>query len=123
MHEMSIAQNVVQIVEAELAKLSHPATVTQINLRVGNLRAVIPESLRFCFSVLAKGTVLQSARLHIEQLPVRIECQSCKAGRYLDVPIFVCPECGSRDVRVVSGEELHIRSIEIEQPEARSAQC
>ena len=115
MHEMSIAESTIQIVEAELAKLGHPAVVTQINLKVGKLRAVIPESLHFCFSVLAKGTSLEGSHLHIAQMPLRLACGACGTEFDLDVPLFACAECGSSNVRVVSGEELSIDSIEIEE--------
>ena len=119
MHEMSIAQSIVQIVKEQIAQMDHSGRVTRINLKVGKLRAVIPESLKFCFSIAAQDTGIEEAQLHIEQVPVKIVCQACRATFDLDVPLFVCTECGASDVEVVSGEELHLDSIEIEDPEER----
>jgi hydrogenase nickel incorporation protein HypA/HybF len=123
MHEMSIAENILQIVEEQVGQMDHPADVTRINLKVGKLRSVVPESLEFCFSIMAKGTALETAQLHIDEVPVRIVCQACQAAFDLAVPLFACTECGSSDVCVVSGEELSIDSIEIEVPEGRNASC
>ena len=116
---MSIAQSIIQIVKEQLAQMDHPGHVTQINLKVGKLRAVVPESLEFCFSATAEGTVMEKAQLHIEGVPVKIVCQACQAAFDLDVPLFACTECGASDVRIVSGDELHIDSIEIEDLEER----
>lgn len=123
MHEMSIAQHIIQIADEQLGKLDGPGELTRVNLKVGRLRGIIPESLEFCFSVLAKGTRLESAELHIEQVPVRIVCRCCGAALDLEAPLFACGACGAVDVQVVSGEELEIESIEVEVPEERNAGC
>ena len=63
MHELGITRNVVAI----CAEASHGAPVTRVRLAIGKRSAVLPESVRFCFDVCAKGTVLEGALLEIEQ--------------------------------------------------------
>jgi Zn finger protein HypA/HybF involved in hydrogenase expression len=49
--------------------------VERINLKVGKLAAVVPDSLKFCFEVAAKNTPLEGAILHIEEIPVTARCK------------------------------------------------
>lgn len=50
MHEMSIAQSVVDIVNEEMAR--HGVTeIRAINLAVGKMSAVVPQHLNMCFTI------------------------------------------------------------------------
>ena len=63
MHELGITRNLVAI----CAEHSGGAPVKRVTLVIGKLAAVMPESIRFCFDICAKGTVLEGARLEIER--------------------------------------------------------
>ncbi len=65
MHELSIAQNIVDIVQQHLPE-TRGGEVQSVKVRVGRLSGVIPESLEFCFSVIVGDTVLRGAELAIE---------------------------------------------------------
>jgi hydrogenase nickel incorporation protein HypA/HybF len=108
MHELSIAGGVVATVE----KHADGRPVAVVNLRVGTLRQVVPDSLDFYFEFVAKGTVCEGARLEIEVLPARLRCDDCGAEWELEQPLFRCA-CGSTDVEIVTGNELEVESIEI----------
>jgi hydrogenase nickel incorporation protein HypA/HybF len=62
-HELAITNSIVEIV----SERSHGARVLRIVLEVGLLTAVEPEALRFCFEVVAAGTVAQDAVLDIRR--------------------------------------------------------
>ena len=72
MHELSITRNVVAIC-AEQAR----GKVTRVTLEIGKLSAVLPEAVRFCFDVCAKGTPIEGARLEIIETPGRGRCRDC----------------------------------------------
>ena len=110
MHELSIAEAVVAIAEEH----ARGRRVTVVELKVGHLRQVVPSALEFSFELVAEGTVVEGARLEIEQVPVRVGCGACAAvSGAVEFPL-VCPSCGGLDVEVVAGEELSVESLELE---------
>lgn len=113
MHELSIACNLVEIVE-EAARTAGAARVTRVRLRLGDLAGVVEEALRFSFPVAAQGTLAEGAELAIERVPVRVMCRQCLAEQTLTPPfIFRCSACGASDLQFLQGRELQVESIEI----------
>ncbi|OQX52352.1 MAG: hydrogenase maturation nickel metallochaperone HypA [Candidatus Cloacimonas sp. 4484_209] len=113
MHELSIAENIKNVVEESLK--GKKVKVTCINLKIGKLTAVVPESLQFCFQFVSKGTAVDGAVLKIKEIPVRARCKKCGNEFSIDSPLFLCPICGSGKIDVLSGNELLIKSVEIEE--------
>ncbi len=113
MHEMGIAMEIIDIAEASIPAGMEAARVESVNLRVGKLSAIVPESLKFCFDVAIKETRLEGARLNIEQVPVVATCKDCGANWTIDEPAFACEKCGSGSIELISGKELDIVSIEV----------
>ncbi len=115
MHEMSIAQNICDIVTEEIRNLEGIGGVTKINMKIGKLSGVVPDSLRFCFGFVSEGTPAEGAVLQIDEVPVEAACNQCGGRFNLDKPLFICPSCGSGDLDIVQGRELLIESIEVEE--------
>ena len=113
MHEMGIALQIVEIATASLPADLGNARVAQVNLKIGKLAAVVPESLRFCFDVAVKDTPLAGAKLAIEEMPVVARCKDCNAQWTIDEPVFICKTCQSGSLEILSGRELDIESIEV----------
>ena len=111
MHELSVARGIVAAVERH----AEGRSVAVVNLRVGALRQVVPESLEFYFGFVAKETLCDGARLEIEVVPSALRCTDCAAEWELEQPLFWCAACGSTAVEVVAGDELQVESIEIEE--------
>ncbi len=115
MHEMGIAMEILTIASASIPEPLKGAKVRSIRLKVGKLTAVIPESLRFCFDIVSKDTPLSGAHLHIEEIPVVARCKACQNQWTLSGPSFSCPFCESGKLEILSGRELDIDAIEIEE--------
>ena len=113
MHELSLASAVIATVERHAAG----RRVTAVYLKVGYLRQVVPASLQFYFEHVARGTVVEGARLEQEAVPARLRC-ACGHEWELDGIDFRCSACGAADAVVVSGEEFLVESIDVEQQEA-----
>ncbi|MCP3953821.1 MAG: hydrogenase maturation nickel metallochaperone HypA [Desulfobacterales bacterium] len=113
MHEMGIAMEIIEIAEASIPAGMDAVQVERVNLRVGKLSAIVPDSLTFCFGVAIKDTRLEGATLNIEQVPVVAMCKDCDAKWTIEEPAFNCPECQSGSIELISGKELDILSIEI----------
>ena len=117
MHEMGIALQILEIATASLPADLGEARVAAVNLKIGKLAAVVPESLRFCFDVAIKDTPLAGASLVIEEIPVVARCNDCDAQWTIDNPVFVCKNCQSGSLEILSGRELDIESIEVMEKE------
>ena len=117
MHEMGSALQILEIATASLPADLGEARVAAVNLKIGKLAAVVPESLRFCFDVAIKDTPLAGASLVIEEIPVVARCNDCDAQWTIDNPVFVCKNCQSGSLEILSGRELDIESIEVMEKE------
>ena len=113
MHEMGIALQIIEIASASIPRSDVPVQVERVNLKVGKLSAIVPDSLRFCFEIAAKDSPLSGAVLHIEEIPVRARCKECHAEWTVHEPVFRCRQCSSGRLDIISGRELNIESIEI----------
>ena len=111
MHELSITQSLLEIVNQEVAKHAI-SRVTAVKLKVGKLRAIQPTSLTFCFELLTKDTPVEGAELLLDIVPVRGKCLEC--GELFDVDglLFACPKCSGRNIETISGREFYIEEIQ-----------
>ncbi|HSM74744.1 MAG TPA: hydrogenase maturation nickel metallochaperone HypA [Desulfobacterales bacterium] len=114
MHEMGLALQIVEITKASLPPELAGARIQRVNLKVGQMAAVVPESLRFCFEAITRNTPLEGAELCMQAVAVVARCRACGHEWTLEEPVFRCPACDSGDVEVLSGRELDIVSIEVE---------
>lgn len=111
MHELSLAQGVVTMVVKE-AERHDLARVTRIQLRVGKLRAVVPELLHTALGFLTRDTVAEGAEVHIEEVPGRARCRGCGLLFPVEELLFLCPGCGRVGGEIVEGDELMVQSFE-----------
>ncbi|NTV98805.1 MAG: hydrogenase maturation nickel metallochaperone HypA [Chlorobiaceae bacterium] len=114
MHEMSIALSIVEAVESRALE-EGARKVSAIDLLVGRLSGIEPESLIFCFSAASNGTLAEGAVLAIEEREGMGECLDC--GKKFPVSFYYaqCPGCGSMRIAILSGEEFQIQSMTIEE--------
>lgn len=68
MHELSLTYEIRKIIE-EYAEVHSFQRVRTVRIEVGELSAVEPESIRFCFDVVMRGSVAEGATLEIRQTP------------------------------------------------------
>ncbi len=112
MHELGIAQNILQIVQQSVPETGE-ASVRIIRIRVGQLSGVVPDSLDFCFSAIIHDTEMKDARLEIEQVPLTSECRDCRQRFPVSEMEFYCPACKSTNLELISGRELEVVEIEM----------
>lgn len=118
---MGIAMQIVEISIASIPEDMENARIERVNLKVGKLSAVVPESLRFCFQIAAKDTPLHDADLNIEEIPIIARCSDCHIEWTISEPVFRCRKCESGSVEIISGRELDIHSIEIVDEDVENA--
>lgn len=113
MHEMSLAESVLQIIEDAACKQKFTRVKT-VWLEIGQLACVEKESMRFCFDAAMSGSIAEHARLEIVEIAGRGQCVKCA----LEIPVAAlyepCPNCGSYEVRVTGGDEMRVKELEVE---------
>ena len=112
MHEMAMAESVIQIVE-ETARKSAAAAVRAVWLEIGRLSHVEPDALRFAFDVVKRYSVAHGARLEILATEGTAWCMQCCDTVTLARLGDACPRCGSYQLQVTAGDELRVKDIEI----------
>lgn len=108
MHELGITEEIVAIA----ARGSAGRPVARVVVEVGELAAVLPEAIRFCFDLCAEGTPVEGALLEIRRPPGLATCRVCGAEVVLHAPLGRC-SCGSMDLEWIRGEELRVTAIEV----------
>lgn len=110
MHELSITRNIVAIVgEAAAGR-----RVSRVTLDIGRLSGVMDDAIRFCFPIVAEGTALAGAALDINLIEGRAKCRDCDEEFFTSTLFTPCP-CGSRDTMRLAGEELLVKTMELEE--------
>jgi hydrogenase nickel incorporation protein HypA/HybF len=113
MHEAGLARNLIEAVQSRL-EAEPLARVRAIHVRIGELSGVSADALDFAFQCLAAGTPLRDAGLVFEVVPLAVRCEACgRTGPVQDL-VFRCPACGSEKTRVVGGQELEVRTLDLE---------
>jgi hydrogenase nickel incorporation protein HypA/HybF len=112
MHELSIAQNIVEIIQEYVPSNGLPL-VKNVKLKIGELAGVVPDSLEFCFDAITEQTPMRNAVLVVERVPFVVECRKCGMASTNDVGTFFCAVCGSDETRMISGNELLVTAIEV----------
>jgi len=112
-HEMSIAESVLQIIEDQ-ARADGYAKVNAVWLEIGQLAGVETESLRFCFDVVTRDSVACDARLEIIETAGQGWCPECARSVAVTARYEPCPNCGSFQIQVTGGEEMRVKELEVE---------
>ena len=110
MHEMAITQGIIDLCQGHAAG----RRILAVEIEIGELSAVVPDAIQFCFEACSSGTVLEGAQLTIVRPPGRGSCQKCGAEMPLQSLFDPCVSCGTYGVIVTAGEEMRVREIEVE---------
>jgi hydrogenase nickel incorporation protein HypA/HybF len=112
-HELSLSSAIVNTV----VKHACGRRVTVVDLRVGKLRQVVPDTLEFYFEFVARGTVCEGARLEQQVIDASLRCEECGHEWEIEIPAFRCPECTGSRVEIASGNEFEVEAIEVQEAE------
>jgi hydrogenase nickel incorporation protein HypA/HybF len=109
-HELSIVCSIVELA----SEAAGGRAVRRVTIEIGKLSGVEPEAVAFCFPEVARGTPLEDATLDIREVEAEARCNICGAQFPTPDMLSACP-CGSRQFERLRGDELNIKSIEIEE--------
>jgi hydrogenase nickel incorporation protein HypA/HybF len=109
MHELGISRNIVAIV----GEAARGRRVRRVTLEIGKLSGVVRDAVEFSFDLVAQGTPVAGAQLEIREIEGWARCSDCRAEFAVASFVAACA-CGSRHLAHVRGEELNIKSIDLE---------
>jgi len=122
MHEMGIANSVLEAVRTEMGL--HPGTYPcKVGVRIGEMAAIDQDALRFCFEAIIQETDLASLELGIEVCPRRHRCQVCGHDFIVRDYDSRCPQCATFETTCISGDELELAYLEVEEYGASTARA
>jgi hydrogenase nickel incorporation protein HypA/HybF len=110
MHELSIAQSIVELAEQE-ARNHHAISIEELELEIGSLAGVDGFALEFALESAIKGSRLENARIPTQQIAGEGRCGDCENLFPVENLLSACPVCGSYAVKITKGKELRIKSI------------
>lgn len=114
MHEISIVEAMIDQVELEVDRCGEAGRIVRLELTIGRLSGVNPDSIRFAFELLAPGTRVEGATLAIAEPKPTCVCRACATRTDVDELVASCPLCASGDIFLEGGQELLLESIELE---------
>ena len=112
MHEATLAENIIKI-SLDIAEKNHAKKISAVGLKLGKMSGVEVEALNLSFEVLTRGTPAENAKLRLEKIPIRAQCNTCKKFFTLENFNFFCPECDGILI-LQSGRELLIDFVDCE---------
>ena len=113
MHEMSIAQSLLDVIREEMHK--HNATeLKSVLVHIGQLSAIVPDSLSFCFEVMTSGTDLEGAKLNMEIIPLTETAEHADGPLKSRIMPLNALLVSGTDIETLSGQELSIVEMEVE---------
>lgn len=112
MHEVSIMTEALRMA-VDAAQSAGACRVLKLRLRIGSLSGVVPESLRFAFDIVCRGTIAEGANLEIEVVPAACWCMTCQAEFECADFYNECPRCHSVSDELRRGREMEIGDVEM----------
>jgi hydrogenase nickel incorporation protein HypA/HybF len=112
MHELSIANEIINIAN-QYIPAGNKSDILSVKVEIGKLSNILADSLEFCYEVLVGDTKLKGSKLIIEEIPVTVVCEDCGETTIIENVIFQCKYCESTKVKLVTGNELKVTELEI----------
>ena len=113
MHELSLCESVLQILEQQ-AEVQHYTKVKTVWLEIGALSGVEVDAMRFSFEVVMQGSIADGARLEIVETPGQAWCLPCGQNVPVQHLYDECPLCGSYQLQVNGGDQMRIKELAVE---------
>ncbi|NOY52795.1 MAG: hydrogenase maturation nickel metallochaperone HypA [Deltaproteobacteria bacterium] len=114
MHELSIARNILELVDATCHEQGYSGVET-VRVNVGKASGIMTDALVFAFNCAKDETLSVNATLEIHEIPVGGRCRECNSDFISQETIVLnCPRCGGAAFEITTGHELEIFELEVD---------
>ncbi len=110
MHELSLALEVIELVQREAVKNSL-TTVSELQIEVGDLSGVEADAFQSALEMLMRDTILDNAIIDLVRTPGKGKCHSCNSEFVMTHRLDTCSECRSFPSEISGGEEFRVVSM------------
>jgi hydrogenase nickel incorporation protein HypA/HybF len=110
MHELSLTESILSLVVAEAVR-EGMREVSRVELEVGAGSAIEVDTLRYCFPIVAAGTVAERADLVVNRVTMQARCRECATEFVAEELISPCPRCGAHGPTILSGRGMRVKSF------------
>lgn len=112
MHELSIAQSIIELAE-EVALKEQADSITSIDIEIGTLSGVVLEALDFALETTVTNTKLENAKINLLKIPGKAKCKNCSFTFETNDLLSLCPNCKQANLEIVEGKQLRIKSLTV----------
>lgn len=113
MHELAITQSILNIANSE-AKRNNAKKVLSITIKLGEYSGVVPALVQEYFNIISSDTAAHNAKLILKKVPLSVQCKDCEAVSYISKMHIECPICKSINLKMLTGREFYVSSLEVE---------
>ena len=113
MHELSVTESLLKIA-LKHAEKANAKRVTDLNIVIGDLASMVDDSIQFYWEIIAKGTIAEQAKLNFRRVPAQLQCMTCFETYHPTDRELACPKCNGINVKIITGEEFALESIDVE---------
>jgi hydrogenase nickel incorporation protein HypA/HybF len=113
MHELSVTQSILEIALRHAEKAG-AKKILQLNLTIGQLSSIVDDSVQFYWDIVSEDTIAKGAKLNFKRIPAVLQCLECNHRYAPTDEELACPTCNSTQIKVVSGQEFLLESIDVE---------
>lgn len=113
MHELSITQSILNIALSS-AENANAKKVNKIKITLGEMTGCVPQYIQEYFDIVSEGTIAHKAALEFKRTPAAAKCSECGRETKIIRFRFRCEHCGSPKLKIISGKEFFVESIDIE---------
>lgn len=108
-----MTQSILDIALSEALKYN-AKKITEIKISIGVMAGMVPECIQEYFNIISEGTIAHKAKLSFKKIPVTFECLECGEKYSADKIRLRCDKCGTNRVKILSGKEFFVESIDID---------
>jgi len=112
MHELSIAQSIVELAE-DVATKEQADSINSIDIEIGALSGVVMEALEFALEITTKSTKLENAKINYLLRTGKADCIECNFQFETNDLLVFCPKCNKANYRIIDGKQLRIKSLTV----------
>lgn len=113
MHELSLVESIYDVIMDKIKEYG-VKKVTRVKVIAGELTGVEDTTMKACFEMVVEATPVEGAELVIEHVPIKVRCRVCGNEYQTKIPFAACAACGNKSLKIVSGKELYVDSLEVE---------
>lgn len=113
MHELPVTQSLLEIA-LQHAQQSGAQRILRLNIVIGQFATIVDDSVQFYWDMISQDTIAEGASLNFKRPPAELQCQECNQRYFPGPEELDCPNCHSYNVKIVSGREFYLDSIDVE---------